>query len=254
MRLVGKVALVTGGGSGIGLATALAFLREGAHVAIADHSAARGREAVAAARAAGLDLTFLQADVSKSEDAARIVARTVRAFGRLDILFNNAGVLIEKPVHRLSEREWDRVLDVNLKGAFLVSRAAIPHMLRRGSGCIVNTGSVNSLVGDVGDPAYCASKGGIALLTRAMALDYAARGIRVNAVCPGWVETRMFAQEARTRGVSVSRYRAFAGRHHPIGRIGSPDEIADVVMFLASDESSYMTGALVVADGGFTSA
>jgi len=252
MRLLGKAALVTGGGSGIGLATALAFVEEGARTAIGDVSASRGHAAVRAARDAGGDLLFIRADVSRAADARRLVRETVRRFGRLDILFNNAGILIEKPVHRLSEAEWDRVLDVNLKGAFLVSRAAIPHMRSHGGGSIVNAGSVNSLVGDVGDPAYCASKGGIALLTQAMALDYAGDGIRVNAVCPGWVETGMFAQEARARGLSVARYRAIAGAHHPIGRVGSPEEIARLVVFLASDEASYMTGALVVADGGFT--
>ena len=252
MRLVGKVALVTGGGSGIGLATALAFLREGARVAIADVCLASGREAAARARREGHDLVFLRADVSREPDAVRIVEETVRRYGRLDIVFNNAGILIEKPVHELAVEEWDRVLDVNLKGVFLVSKAAIPHMLRQRSGVIVNMGSVNSIVADVGDPAYCASKGGVGLLTKAMALDYAKDGIRVNAICPGWVETRMFQQEAATRGLSLEEYRRVAARQQPTGRIATPEEVANVVVFLASDESSYMTGSLVLVDGGIS--
>ncbi|OGS46360.1 MAG: hypothetical protein A3K66_03435 [Euryarchaeota archaeon RBG_16_67_27] len=252
MRLAGKAALITGGGSGIGLATALAFLREGARVMISDVSEDRGREAVAAAAAMGHELRFVRGDVSREADAMHMVDEAIRAFGRIDVLFNNAGILIEKPVHELSEEEWDRILGINLKGVFLVSKHAVPHMFRQGGGAIVNTGSVNSIVGDVGDAAYCASKGGVALLTKAMALDYAARGIRVNAVCPGWVETRMFQQEASTRGVSVDEYRRYAASHHPIGRVGRPEDIANAVVFLASEDSSYMTGSLLVVDGGFT--
>jgi dihydroanticapsin dehydrogenase len=252
MRFQGKAVLVTGGGSGIGLATACAFAREGAHVAIGELSADRGREAVAEARAEGLRLMFIQGDVSKEVDAQRMVAETVSAFGRIDVAFNNAGMLIERPTHEMSEAEWDRVLAVNLKGVFLVSKHVVRQMIRQGGGVIVNTGSVNSLVGDGDAAAYCASKAGVALLTKSMALAYAPHGIRVNAVCPGWVETRMFQQEADTRGIALAEYRAVAGSQHPIGRVGTPEEIANVVLFLASDDSSYMTGALVVADGGYT--
>lgn len=254
MRFEGKSVLVTGGGSGIGLATALAFAREGARVAVADVSAQRGEEAVAAGRAAGVELVFLRGDVSKEDDARRLVDGTVTAFGRLDVLFNNAGMLIESAVHEMSEADWDRILGVNLKGAFLVAKHAVRAMLRQGGGAIVNTGSVNSLVGDADAAAYCASKAGVALLTKSMALAYAKDRIRVNAVCPGWVETRMFQQEADTRGVTLADYRAHAGSQHPIGRVGRPEEIANVVLFLASEEASYVTGALVVADGGYTAA
>ncbi len=252
MRFQGKGVLVTGGGSGIGLATALAFAREGARVAIADVSPERGREAVAAARAEGHEFVFVPGDVSREADAARMVEETVSEFGRLDVAFNNAGMLIEARVHEMSEGDWDRILAVNLKGVFLVSKYAVRHMIRQGGGVIVNTGSVNSLVGDAEAAAYCASKAGVALLTKSMALAYAKDGIRVNAVCPGWVETRMFRQEADTRGVSLADYRAHAGAQHPLGRVGQPEEIANVVLFLASEDSSYMTGALVFADGGYT--
>ena len=252
MRFQGKVVLVTGGGSGIGLATALAFLREGARVAIGEVSAGRGREAAARARGDGHELLVIPGDVTREADAARMVGKTVEAYGRLDVLFNNAGILVESPIHEMSEADWDRQIDVNLKGAFLVAKHAIRQMLLQGGGTIVNTGSVDSLVGDPEAAAYSASKAGVALLTKSMGLAYATRGIRVNAVCPGWVETRMFAQEAETRGVTVSEYRRHAVAEHPLGRVGQPEEIAELVLFLASDESTYTTGTLVVADGGYT--
>jgi len=252
VRFSGKGVLVTGGGSGIGLATSLAFLREGAKVAVADVSPERGREAKAAAKAEGHDLRFVRGDVSRERDAKRMVDAAIKAFGRLDVVFNNAGILIEAPVHAMSAEDWDRILGVNLKGVFLVSKHAVRYMMDHGGGAIVNTGSVNSLVGDGDAAAYCASKGGVALLTKSLALAYAKHGIRVNAVAPGWVETRMFAQEAGTRGVSVASYRASAGPQHPIGRIGRPEEIAALVLFLASDDAAYITGDVVVADGGYT--
>ncbi len=252
MRFRDKAALVTGGGSGIGLATALAFLREGARVAIADLSPEHGEEARSAARAEGHDVLFVKGDVSREADAKASVDAAVSAFGRLDVVFNGAGILIEVPVHEMAAEDWDRVLAVNLRGVFLVSKHAVRYMIDHGGGAIVNAGSVNSLVGDADSAAYCASKGGVALLTKSMALAYARHGIRVNAVAPGWVETRMFSQEAETRGVSVAAYRASAGRQHPIGRIGRPEEIAALVLFLASDEASYITGDVVVADGGYT--
>ena len=254
MRFEGKAILVTGGGSGIGLATARAFAREGGRVALADVSAERGEAAVAAARDEGLELRFLRGDESREADTQRLVEGTVAAFGRLDVLFNNAGILIEAPVHEMSEADWDRIMGVNLKGAFLMAKHAVRAMLRCGGGAIVNTASVSALVGDPDEAAYCASKAGVALLTKSMALAYAKDGIRVNAVCPGWVETRMFQQEASRRGVELPEYKAFAAAQHPLGRVGRPDEIARVVLFLASEEASYITGSLVVADGGYTAA
>ncbi len=252
MRFQAKAVLVTGGGSGIGLATALAFAREGARVAIADVSADRGEEGLAAARADGHEFLFLPGDVAREADAARMVQEVTSTFGRLDVVFNNAGILIEAPAHEMTEADWDRILAVNLKGVFLVSKHAVRQMLRQGGGVIVNTASVDAIVGDEDAPAYAASKAGVAQLTRSMALAYAERGIRVNAVCPGWTETRMFRQEAESRRVGLADYRDRAAAQHPLGRVGRPQEIAQVVLFLASDDASYMTGALVVADGGYT--
>ncbi len=254
MRFDGKAVLVTGGGSGIGLATAQAFAEEGANVAVGDVSADRGKVALALLRRQSGEAVFVRGDVSRETDARRMIERTVAAFGRLDILFSNAGILIEAPVHEMSSEDWDRILAVNLKGSFLVAKHAVRVMLRQGGGVIVNTASVNALVGDPDEAAYCASKAGVALLTKSMALAYAKDHIRVNAVCPGWVETPMFQQEADHRNVTLSAYRAFAAKQHPIGRIGRPEEIARVVLFLASEESSYITGSLVVADGGYTAA
>jgi NAD(P)-dependent dehydrogenase (short-subunit alcohol dehydrogenase family) len=252
MRFQGKAVLVTGGGSGIGLAAATAFLREGARVAIGEISAAHAGEATAIARKEGHELLVIPGDVSREDDAARMVEETVKAYGRIDVLFNNAGILIERQVHEMTEAEWDRQIGVNLKGAFFVAKHAVRQMLRNGGGVIVNTGSVNALIGDPDEAAYCASKAGVALLTKSMALAYAGRNIRVNAICPGWVETPLFAQEAENRGVTVAEYRRYAASEHPLGRIGRPEDIADLVLFLASDESAYTTGALVVADGGYT--
>ncbi len=254
MRFQGRSVLVTGGGSGIGLATALAFAQEGARVAVGDASEANGERALAAIRGAGGEGMFVRADVSQEEDVRHMVDATVAAFERLDVLFNNAGILIEAPVHEMTEADWDRILAVNLKGAFLVAKHAVRVMLRQGSGAIVNTASVNALVGDPDEAAYCASKAGVALLTKSMALAYAKDHIRVNAVCPGWVETPMFKQEADHRGMSLASYREYAAKQHPIRRIGRPEEIAHVVLFLASEDASFITGSLVVADGGYTAA
>lgn len=254
MRFQGRSVLVTGGGSGIGLATAVAFANEGARVAVGDVSAEGCRKAVEAIHDSGGTAISVHADVSREEDVRRMVDKTLAAFGRLDVLFSNAGILIEAPVHEMTETDWERIIAVNLKGTFLVAKHAVRAMLQQGGGAIVNTASVNALVGDPDEAAYCASKAGVALLTKSMALAYAKDHIRVNAVCPGWVETPLFQQEADHRGIPLATYRQFAAAQHPIGRIGRPEEIAQVVLFLASDDASYITGSLVVADGGYTAA
>ena len=252
MKLKGCVALITGGTSGIGLAVAKVFLEEGAKVTIVGTSAEKGRNAAEQLGGKDQEVSFIRADVSKERDVRRLIERIVSEFGRIDILFNNAGIIIGKVAEELTEKEWDRVIDVNLKSVFLVSKHTIPHMILEGEGVIVNNSSCNGIVGDYSAPAYCASKGGVALLTKAMALDYAKKNIRINAICCGEIETPMFVQEARTFGMSVDQYRKELIESHPIGRIGKPEEAAKAVLFLASDDSSFITGTLLSVDGGYT--
>jgi NAD(P)-dependent dehydrogenase (short-subunit alcohol dehydrogenase family) len=247
--LQGKVALVTGGASGIGRATALLFAREGAAVAVVDLDG-RGAEAVAQAIvAAGGQAVAISADVSQPEDCARAVQETVTAFGGLDILFNNAGIVRRASVVESSVEDWDRVIAVNLRSVFLMSRAALPVMIARGGGAIVNTGSGWGLKGGRQAAAYCASKGAVVNLTRAMALDHGAQNIRVNCVCPGDTDTPMLRHEARQLGQPEERFLAEAAER-PLGRIGTPEEIARAVLFLVSDAASFVTGAVLAVDGG----
>lgn len=252
MRLKDKVALITGGASGIGLAAAKQFLKEGAKVAIADISEESGKSAIEELKKLSSDAVFLKADVSNEADAKRMVEETVKKFGRLDILFNNAGIWLEGRVEELPVEKWDLIMNINLKGVFLCSKYAVPQMKKQGKGVIVNNSSCNGIIGDYGDPAYCASKGGVALLTRAMALDYAQENIRVNAICCGEIETPMFEYEARVQNKSIDQYMQEIASCHPMGRIGKPEEAAKAVVFLASDDSSFVTGILLSVDGGLT--
>jgi NAD(P)-dependent dehydrogenase (short-subunit alcohol dehydrogenase family) len=251
MRLKDKVALITGGTSGIGEATALLFSKEGAKVAITGRNQERGQAVVQQVKEQGGDALFIRADVSLSADCRRAVDETVRAFGRLDILFNNAGVFYPQTALECSEQEWDQQIDVNLKGTFLMSKFALPSMIAQGHGVIINNSSGWGLVGGDHAVAYCASKGGVVLMTKAMAIDHGRQGIRVNCICPGDVETPMLPADAKMRGLSWDKYLQDCN-NRPMGRIGSPDEIAKAVLFLASDESSFMTGAALVVDGGGT--
>lgn len=250
MKLKDKVALVTGGSEGMGYATAELFLREGARVVISGRSSEKGTEAERTLKSLG-EVAFVQGDVSRDEDVGRMVDETVRRFGRVDIVFNNAGVYLEKVAEETSEEEWDRLIDVNLKGTFLVSRRAIPHMKRQGGGVIINNSSDAGLVGNKACAAYCASKGGVTIMTKAMALDYAKDNIRVNCVNPGVIDTPMVAQEV-AMAADKEMYTKQMNADHPIGRIGRPEEVAKAVLFLASDESSFVTGAALSVDGGLT--
>jgi NAD(P)-dependent dehydrogenase (short-subunit alcohol dehydrogenase family) len=251
MRLAEKVALITGGTSGTGRATALLFAQEGAKIAITGRNETRGREVVEGIKQAGGTAIFVRSDVRFAEECRRAVEETLQAFGRLDILFNNAGVLYANTVPDCSEEEWDLTLDTNLKGTYLMSKFALLTMIAQGSGVIINNASGWGLVGGDAAAAYCASKGGVVLLTKAMAIDHARQGIRVNCVCPGDVDTPMLPEDAQRRGMKWEAYLASAA-NRPMGRIGKPEEIAKAVLFLASDDSSFVTGAVLAVDGGGT--
>ncbi|HEY5659017.1 MAG TPA: SDR family NAD(P)-dependent oxidoreductase [Myxococcota bacterium] len=253
MRLRDRIAIVTGGASGIGLACARRMLEEGAAVVFCDVVREAGERAVADLAADGLArVTFVEADASASGDVQRVVGAALAAHGRVDVLFNNAGYFEAGEVHQIREDEWERTMAVNLRSVFLFSKYVVPGMLERGAGSIINNASVAALVGDRNAAAYCASKGGIGLLTRAMALDYSKRGIRVNAICCGEIATPLFEREAAYYGMSPAEFDQLLSDQHPIGRIGRAEEVAAVVAFLASDDASIVTGALIPVDGGYS--
>jgi len=251
VRLENKVALITGATSGIGEATAILFAKEGASVASTGRNEKRGHAVTEQILETGGKAIFICTDVRKTDECRRAVDETLRAFGRLDILFNNAGVFCPHTTLDCSEEEWDIQMDINLKGAFLMSKSALPGMIQQGSGVIINNSSGWGLVGGDAAVAYCASKGGVVLLTKAMAIDHGRQGIRVNCICPGDVDTPMLPEDARMRGLKWEDYLAECA-NRPLGRIGTAEEIAKAALFLASDDSSFMTGAVLVVDGGGT--
>jgi NAD(P)-dependent dehydrogenase (short-subunit alcohol dehydrogenase family) len=249
MRLEGKVALITGGTSGIGSATAVRFAAEGAKVAITGRNAERGEQVVRDIEAGGGEALFLRADVRSAADCRQAVERTLERFDRIDVLFNNAGVFHPKTVPDCSEEEWDETIDSSLKGAFLMSKYVLPSMIERRSGSIIHTSSGWGIQGGDKAAAYCAAKGGLIVMAKAMAIDHGPQGIRVNCVCPGDVMTPMLPDDAAKRGMAWDDYAAGAARR-PLGRIGMAEEIAAAVLYLASDESSFVTGTALVVDGG----
>lgn len=248
MRLQGKVALITGAGSGIGRACAVAFAREGARVALAGR---RRKPLEVTARQIGKSALVVPGDVRKKSDTTRMVAQTVKRFGGLHILVNDAGVLIPGTAESLSEAQWDETFDTNVRGLWLLSRAALPQMRKAGGGSILNISSVLGLVGARARVAYAASKGAVTLLTKSMALDHAAENIRVNCICPGIVETEMVADFIRKAPDPEAARRARVGLH-PLSRFGRPEDIAVLAVYLASDESAWVTGAALPVDGGYT--
>jgi NAD(P)-dependent dehydrogenase (short-subunit alcohol dehydrogenase family) len=247
--LKGKVAIVTGGASGIGRATAVLFAREGAAVAIVDLDEPHARNAVQDIEAQGGQAIFIRCDVTRAEECQHAVQATLEQFGRLDILFNNAGIIRRADVIETTEEEWDRVMDVNVKSIFLMSKYVVPVMAAAGGGAIINTSSGWGLKGGGNAVAYCASKGAVTNMTRAMAIDHGKQKIRVNAVCPGDTDTPMLRDEARQIGETEGRFLAEAA-NRPLGRYAQPEEIAQAVLYLASDAASYVTGTALVVDGG----
>jgi NAD(P)-dependent dehydrogenase (short-subunit alcohol dehydrogenase family) len=248
--LDGKSALITGGGGGIGRATALAFAREGARVAVADYAAETAAETVAMVNAAGGQALTLTGDVSRARDVREMLDDTIIAYGRLDCAFNNAGIAgwhVEAAGKRTadwSEEAFERMIAVNLKGVWLCMRAEIRQMLTQGGGAIVNTGSIAGLAGLPTSSAYVAAKHGVVGLTKTAAIEYAEVGIRVNAVCPGYIKTRMTEETMRRRGEAILA-------QTPMHRMGNPEEIAEMVVWLCSDRASYVTGAAYNVDGGW---
>lgn len=250
-RLARKVAVITGAGSGIGAAAAELFAEHGAAVVIAERDERRAEKVAAGITANGGRALAIAVDVSKTAQVEALMEKTIEAYGRIDVLFNNAGIMPGGSVINTSDEDLYAVIEVNLLGTFKCLRAAIPHMIKAGGGSIINMASVVALVGNPGIAAYTASKGGVLALTRATAIDHAAQGIRVNAVCPGTTDTGILADYLSNQQ-DPARARAGFDAIHPLGRIATAREVAQIVLFLASDESSFVTGAHYVVDGGYT--
>lgn len=251
-RFEEKVALVTGGASGIGRATALALAREGARVAVADVDEDRGEETVRMIKDLGGDAFFARTDVSAGEAVRALVEETVDRYGGLDVAVNNAGIEgVLAPTADYPEEVWNRVIGINLTGVWLGMKYEIPEMLRGGGGSIVNVTSILGLVGFANASAYTAAKHGVIGLTKVAAMEYAARGVRVNAVAPGFIETPMVMERGVAAGADPEMYRQIA-ELHPIGRLGTPEEIAEAILWLASDGSAFVAGHVLVADGAYT--
>ena len=248
-QLAGKTAIVTGGAGGIGRATALLFAGEGAAVSVVDLNQEAGVEVAREISAGGGRAIFERADVTRAADCKRVVEHTVKEFGSIHVLFNNAGIIRRASVIEISEEDWDRVMAVNVKSVFLMCREVIPIMAKGGEGSIINAASGWGLVGGARAAAYCASKGAVVLLTKAMAIDHGGQKIRVNCICPGDTDTAMLRSEARQLGEAEDRFLSESAKR-PLGRVGTPEEIAQAALYLASASSSFVTGTALVVDGG----
>ena len=242
------MAVITGATSGIGKATALRFAAEGAKVIMIGRSEARGRSAEAEVRKLG-DALYLQADVSDASQVKQFTEETIRRYGRIDVLVNDASIVYAGTILTTSEEEWDEIININLKGVFLCCKYVIPHMQKSGGGVIVNVGSINSMMAMENEAAYDASKGGVLMLTKAMALDFAKFNIRVNCILPGAVETTML-NASLNAAPDPAQAREWTIQRHPVHRFGKPEEIANVALFLATDAPQFMTGTAIPVDGG----
>lgn len=249
MRLAGKVAIVTGATSGIGQATAIMFAREGAKVVLVGRDESRGRAILESMRSDGGEAVFFKADISKSAEAKKMIEDALRIYGRVNILVNNAGVTWVGNILETPEETWDLVIDINLKGVYLCCKYLIPHMIKDSEGTIINIASASSFMAMTSEAAYDTSKGGVLMLTRAMALDFAKNNIRINCICPGVIDTPMLKPIYDSSPDPKAMERNLA-RLHPVGRVGSPEEVAKVALFLAADAPEFMTGAALAVDGG----
>ena len=251
MRLKGKTAIITGGGEGIGKATALLFCKEGAKVGITGRTKKKLDEVVKEAKGSG-EIIALPGDVAKEDQVKSIVEKFVKKFKKIDILFNNAGVLEVGTVTTTSVEAWDNIIDINVKGTFLMSRHVVPHMLKNGGGSIINNSSVLGFIGCQNTVAYNTSKGAIMQFTRSLALDHAKQGIRVNTICPGFIKTKMNEDFIGNPPDAQKQLDEIAAGLVPMGKRGVPDDIAYALLYLAGDESKYVTGSSIVVDGGWT--
>lgn len=242
MKLQDKVAVITGGVSGIGAATAKLFASEGAKLVLVDMNEEKGASIEAELKSQGSEAIFIKADVTNEEQVKNIYTTSIDTFGKVDILFNNAGIGAVKPTEELTYAEWRKTVEVDLDGVFLVAQAAIKEFLKAGSGVIVNTASMYGWVGSPGSAAYNAAKAGVVNLTRSLGLEYAARNIRVNALCPGYIDTAILGDSDREALINTT----------PMNRLGKSEEMAKAVLFMASDDSSFMTGNSLIVDGGYT--
>ena len=253
MKLAGKVAVITGAASGIGKASACMFAREGARVMVVDIDTECGNKTVAQIRQQGGDAIFEQANVSSEAEVKRFIDRTEERWNRLDILFNNAGIVLVKTLEETTEAEWDRLMGINLKAVFFAIKHAVPHMRRNGSGVILNTGSIGSMTGQLGTPAYIASKGAVALITKSLALDYGRDNIRVNCLCPGITDTPMLREHMGHGAMGEANIRKRLARV-PLGAILAPEDVARAALYLVSDDSLGVTGITHIVDGGLLAA
>jgi NAD(P)-dependent dehydrogenase (short-subunit alcohol dehydrogenase family) len=249
MKLEGRVSIITGSASGIGRASAREFAKEGAHVIVADINYAGAGETAKQIESAGGSALAIKTDVADPQSVEALIAETLRSFGRIDVLFNNAAVQVNKTIEETTVEEWNREIAVNLGGVFHCSKFAIPH-LRNTKGCIINMASVNGFFVEPLCAGYCATKGGIIALTKAMAIDHGKDGIRVNCICPGYIDSGL-AWEYFEVQANPAAARTQAAKVHALWRIGQPEEVARVAVFLASDDASFMTGASVTVSGGF---
>ncbi|MCX4546204.1 glucose 1-dehydrogenase [Streptomyces sp. NBC_01565] len=243
-----RVVVVTGAASGIGKQTAIEFARQAAKVVVADIDELHGTAVVDEMKSEGLDAIFVRTDLTSEADCENLIAAATGTFGRLDVLVNNAGIEISTPLHEMTEQEWDRLVDTNLKSMFLCSKHALRHMVGAANGAIVNVCSVSGLVAWPGIAAYNATKGGVMMLTKSLAVDYAKYNIRANCVCPSIIDTPM-TDTSIGHDASVKEEKA---KLNPIGRLGTPEDVANAILFLASDKSSFITGAALTVDGGYT--
>ena len=242
MKLQDKVAIITGGASGIGAATAKLFVQEGAKVVLVDLNEEKGKSFEAELKAQNAEALFIKANITSEEEVQNIFKETIATFGKVDVVFNNAGIGRVTPTEDLEYSEWRNTVNVDLDGVFLVARSAIREMLKSGGGTIVNTASMYGLVGSPGSAAYNAAKGGVINLTRSLALEYATKNIRVNALAPGFIDTPIIPEESKEILKTMT----------PMQRLGQSEEMAKAVLFMASDDSSYMTGNVLTVDGGYT--